>query len=389
VTVGPLRPLSAAEAALRVETSPNATQVIRTDGAAASGRARQALAGEVATPPRTPPASPNPPQTLEAVQAQALSRAAKAAVTRQGGLAPLLADLKQALTSPELPAQLRTAITQLLAARAPLGPGATGPEVKAAVQRSGLFLEAKLAAIATAPGRAAAVALAPTVAPQADAKAALLVARQVLARLTSLEPRPPEAPGPVAIAPRPGPPYREGPIAGQAAAAPSLPPDAPVMTVAHRLMQETTSALARQELMQIASLPDPRQAQALEADGPRWMFEVPVQTGRGEAVAQFEISRDGGGSGGGGEAPAPTWRARFSLDVEPFGPVHVHVSLARGRTSVNLWAESAEGLRSLQQESSLLAATLRAAEITAEVAVHPGAPPVRPAAAGHFVDQAS
>jgi hypothetical protein len=114
-----------------------------------------------------------------------------------------------------------------------------------------------------------------------------------------------------------------------------------------------------------------------------------VQTGRGEAVAQFEISRDGGGSGGGGEAPAPTWRARFSLDVEPFGPVHVHVSLARGRTSVNLWAESAEGLRSLQQESSLLAATLRAAEITAEVAVHPGAPPVRPAAAGHFVDQAS
>ena len=54
-------------------------------------------------------------------------------------------------------------------------------------------------------------------------------------------------------------------------------------------------------------------------------------------MAQFEISRDGGGDEV--EAAKRVWRARFSLDVEPAGPVHALVSLVGDTTSVRMWAE--------------------------------------------------
>ncbi len=39
------------------------------------------------------------------------------------------------------------------------------------------------------------------------------------------------------------------------------------------------------------------------------------------------------------DGPEPTWRARFSMDVAPTGPVHAEVVLSRSRTRVTLWAE--------------------------------------------------
>ena len=81
-----------------------------------------------------------------------------------------------------------------------------------------------------------------------------------------------------------------------------------------------TRAIARQTLLQVASLPDRVDATAsrLDAATPRWNFEIPFATPQGTAMAQFEISRDGGGSEV--EAAKRVWRARFSLDVEPAGP---------------------------------------------------------------------
>ena len=70
---------------------------------------------------------------------------------------------------------------------------------------------------------------------------------------------------------------------------------------------------------------------------PRWSFEIPFATPQGTAMAQFEISRDGGGNEV--EAAKRVWRARFSLDVEPAGPVHALISLNGERTSVRMWAE--------------------------------------------------
>ena len=104
------------------------------------------------------------------------------------------------------------------------------------------------------------------------------------------------------------------------------------------LLDETDAAIARQTLLQVASLPDrvdtsPR----VDAGAPRWNFEIPFVTPQGTAMAQFEISRDGGGSEA--EAAKRVWRARFSIDVEPAGPVHALVSLSGERTSVRMWAE--------------------------------------------------
>jgi len=109
--------------------------------------------------------------------------------------------------------------------------------------------------------------------------------------------------------------------------------------IAHHLLSDTDAAIARQTLLQVASLPDHVDIASVRLDptAPRWNFEIPFATLQGTAMAQLEISRDGGR--GEVEATKRVWRARFSLDVEPAGPVHALVSLSGERTSVRIWAE--------------------------------------------------
>ena len=52
------------------------------------------------------------------------------------------------------------------------------------------------------------------------------------------------------------PPYRGAPLAAQAIAAPSIATDTVPHEIAHKLIAETDGALARQTLLQVASLPD-------------------------------------------------------------------------------------------------------------------------------------
>ncbi|MDP0947355.1 flagellar hook-length control protein FliK, partial [Klebsiella pneumoniae] len=81
----------------------------------------------------------------------------------------------------------------------------------------------------------------------------------------------------------------------------------------------------------------------------RLNLDLPFVTPQGVAVAQMEISRDGGGAGGGVAAPVErTYRARFSIDVEPLGPVHALVTLTGARTRVSLWAERSETIARLR-----------------------------------------
>jgi len=54
----------------------------------------------------------------------------------------------------------------------------------------------------------------------------------------------------------PPPPFRGALPSAQAVAAPSITPDAPLATSAHRLLGDTDAAIARQTLLQVASLPD-------------------------------------------------------------------------------------------------------------------------------------
>jgi len=404
--------------------------------------------------------------------AAALTTAVRIAAARQDGLGPLFADLGEAVQSPALPPAVRDAAAQLLALRVPLQPesradagnprvvigilgaahfkspeaaspprsGTSGigapPEVKisaddvkAALNRSGLFLETRLAATASAGADAPAPADTP---PPNDLKAALTVFRQIVktwlgdegAELSrdgtpTLRDAPSLVPGMRALlgpgkepgsllpgAAKPGanvaaadtpahvappPPYRGAPTAAQPASSPSIAASDPPQEIGAKLLAETDAALARQTLLQAASI-DRNDAQAPRNDssGPRWNFEIPFATPQGTSVAQFEVSRDGRHAPPKGQST--TWRARFSFDVEPAGPVHAQIALTGQRTAVTLWAERSDTAAQLRSNAGQLAHALKEAELDpGDVTVRDGAPP-RPQVqtpAGRFVDRAS
>jgi len=188
----------------------------------------------------------------------------------------------------------------------------------------------------------------------------------------------------------PPPPFRGGQPSAQAIAMPLLAPNAPLSAVAHRLLDDTDAALSRQTLLQVASLPDRADTASGRPDSSlqRWHFEIPFATPQGTAMAQFEVSRDGGGNP---VDPAKrVWRARFSLDVEPAGPVHVLIALIGDRTSVRMWAERPATAAQLRAGLSDLTQALNSAELSpGDLVVQDGMPPaVAPPRAGHFLDRA-
>jgi hypothetical protein len=188
----------------------------------------------------------------------------------------------------------------------------------------------------------------------------------------------------------PPPPFRGASPTAQPIVSPSLAPDAPLATTAHHLLDDTDAAIARQTLLQVASLPDRIDGSGLKIDAmtPRWNFEIPFLTPQGTAMAQFEIARDG--SAGEAEAAKRVWRARFSLDVEPTGPIHALVSLIGEKTSVRMWAERPATAAQLRAGAAELSQALAKAELQpGEIVIRDGAPPqAAPAKAGHFLDRA-
>jgi Flagellar hook-length control protein FliK len=185
------------------------------------------------------------------------------------------------------------------------------------------------------------------------------------------------------------------PIAGAVPAAqPVLPAtlvaNSPAEAAMHRLLADTDAAIARQTLLQVASLPDRVDSGPVRIDpaAPRWNFEIPFVTPQGTAMAQFEISRDRSGNEVG--AAKQVWRARFSLDVEPAGPVHAQVSLSGDRTSVRMWAERPATAAQLRAGAAQLSQALTRAELLpGDIVIRDGAPPQpAPARAGHFLDRA-
>jgi hypothetical protein len=445
-----------------------------------------------------PPVSATPSRReLTPLERLAVTVAAQSAATRQANQAPLFANLGAVAASRGLPPKLQQAVMQVLAQQTSLDPGLTGSDVKKAVEKSGLFLEASLASGVALPA-----------AGLPDLKAALIVLRQTL--LSSLGasdspaaspaapppvarplvlPEPPGTPAADAAAPlhaappptlaslspeidvheillpqarvpvaddaseagnpvriglaetlvnagprtatvgaalnllqealqeipradnaslatvtlkdghlddvtvhttTPPPPFRGALPSAQPVASPSIAPDAPLATTAHHLLGDTDAAIARQTLLQVASLPDRVDTAAGRPDPatPRWNFEIPFVTLQGTAMAQFEISRDGGGSEV--EAARRVWRARFSLDIEPAGPVHALVSLSGDKTSVRMWAERPATAAQLRAGAGQLSQALSKAELQpGDIVIRDGTPPQPvPAPAGHFLDRA-
>ena len=188
----------------------------------------------------------------------------------------------------------------------------------------------------------------------------------------------------------PPPPFRGALPSAQPVAPPSIAPDASPAAAVHHLVDDTDAAIARQTLLQVASLPDRADLAGPRTDpaAPRWNFEVPFATAAGTAIAQFEISRDG--SGRAIDAAKRVWQARFSLDVEPAGPVHALISLSGDRTSVRMWAERPATATQLRASASQLSHALGRAELQpGDIVIRDGAPlQPKSAPAGHFLDRA-
>jgi hypothetical protein len=308
-------------------------------------------------PPTQPPSQPTPIET-----------ATQTAVSRQGGLAPLLADLAVAVQRPDLPPPVLAAANRVLALQQPLAGAPSAGDLKQALAQSGLLLEARIADQGAPSDQ--------------DLKAALLVLRQAVQAAAPTSP--PAAPAGAA----PAPPYRGGPLQAQPPAQAGLTLDAPADMVAHRLVQGADGALARETLLQLASTPGaPQAASGTQANS--WLFEVPFAAAQGAAIAQFEIGReDEDGSPSGAKSGDPVWRARFSLNLDPMGPVHAKISLSGGRARVTLWAENETTVASLSRQQDLLSQALLRDEVVAMVSVFPGAPRQPAPNAGQFVDQA-
>src|SRR5438445_4792156 len=320
------------------------------------------------------PAIVLPKNVLTPLERIAVSAAAQAAVTEQDSLAPLFANLGAAVSSSNLPPKLQAAIAQVLAQQTSLDQNLDGGDIKSAFQKSGIFLEASLAAGSVPPGgvpdlKAALIVLrqtlqsalssnatatagrAPSSSPDLDVQEILLpqarlpvaenlalagqAARNPLAvaldagpsagaTLNLLQEALQELGNPVRAAATskdarggdvafhtntPPPPIRGALPAAQPIASPTIAPHAPLEATAHHLLDDTDAAIARQTLLQVASLPDRIDTSAPKADMtvPRWNFEIPFATPQGTAMAQFEISRDGGSEAV--EAVKRVWRA--------------------------------------------------------------------------------
>jgi hypothetical protein len=322
-----------------------------------------------------------PKQALQA----AVTAMVRDAVSKQNGLAPLMADVEAALTRPDVPQPVRAAAAQLLALRVETNAPVTAPDIKAAVMRSG---------IAGDP-----VTLQPAQPGGVDLKAALTNLKEALTNWIATEqgadpaiaPEKPLTPASASL-PLPQranvpPPHRLAPTIPQAPLPASLPDEASAREAAQHLLKQTDGALARQTLLQIASLPDDSANRAEQA-GARLTLDIPLAVPQGTAVAQLRVEQEP--SRRDGPDIRPLWRANFSIDLEPIGPVHASIALFGERAAVTLYAERDESAMKLREGLPVLEASLKdAAFETGELLCRAGAPSAPKSSPGLFVDQAS
>jgi hypothetical protein len=186
------------------------------------------------------------------------------------------------------------------------------------------------------------------------------------------------------------PPRRGAVPRAQPAAAPLLGADASPREVLRTLLSETDGALARLSLAQLASAPADRPGGAGRSDppaAPGWTFEVPLVAEGRTSIAQIEIRREESRQGTAAEA-APGWCVRFSIDVEPVGPVHAVLTLRGADLSVSLWAERPATAALLQAEGGGFAALLADQDLTLErLFVRSGRPDAPPEPVRHLVNR--
>jgi len=324
-------------------------------GAAAQASSQTATAQAAATTAETP--------GLNALQS-VLAMARQSAAGSQNGLAVVMANVLRATATGNLPPTVQSAVQQLMSLHLATDKTPDADTVKNAMQSSGLFTEAMLANGSE---------------PPVDLKTALANLAREAERWLAKTPTQNQPPAPGASTNVP-PPVRGGLPTAQSPAEPSLPENADPALIAKLLANGSEAALARQSLLQMASLPDP--ANPAES---RWIFDVPLMTPQGAAVAQLIVQRDGRGTNA--EAPEPVWRVGLAVNVEPLGPVRANLALSGGHAWVTIVADRPGSLSKLQTNSSWLTDALSLVTRDVDIAFQAGSGAAAPA--GRLVDRAS
>lgn len=262
---------------------------------------------------------------------------------RQGGLAPLLADLETLARMPatrSLPAPVRTALAQFESAIPDQREVVDGKSLRDALARSGLQLEHNLQ-------QSARTGLQP-VALHDDLKAAA----QRLVRALATLPQGASPPMDPAEAPEVAPPLRYRPLQPQARLPLPLVADGDPTHVVGRMRQRAEAALARIEITQLESHP--------AATPGAWLIEVPVRTDDGYDVLQLRIEHDAARPAEGEQAAAGTWTIGFALDMPALGPLQGEIRLRQARVDVRLWAQHERTVHELEAQLPALSQMLAA-----------------------------
>ncbi|BAS00693.1 hypothetical protein BV133_3099 [Blastochloris viridis] len=378
-----------------------------------------------------------------------LARVVSTLMARQSSLAPLFADLEQMLGSaaaangkvPTLPAEVLAAAAKVLDFRLSTRDATDPIQILTSFLRSGVFHDAANPRLATATaadgglmqrlghaleqvvgaqpaGGASQGAAAPQTEqgltlraligllalaepktaggmmaspmPLPDLKSALADLRNAIlgalgedgARLAAMMPPRTEAARP----PRRGTPPRAQPAADPLLGNTFSPGEA-----LRTLLAETEGALARLSLAQLAcSDAEIGTSGGVEKGAaPGWTFEVPLLADGRTSIAQIEIRRDESRSAATDEQ-VRGWSVRFSIDVDPVGPVHAMLALRGAELSVSLWAERPAAVEQLQAASGTFAALVADQDLTLErLFVRGGRPDGPPMPARHLVNRVS
>lgn len=280
-----------------------------------------------------------------------LHKLLRAQLPRQGGYAPLLADLAAVARHPairELPSAARYALASMEAAiRSPDDlSAATG--LKQALSDSGLFFEHALLRTALAPAGSGVDHLA------TDWKATLLRLSRVLRSMPpSRDDALPQQPPPRNPSGEVGPPLRSRPMQAQARIPLPTEPQHP-MAILGQMREHVSAALSRLEIAQLEAHPG--------QPGPTaCLIEIPVQArDNGYDVVQMRIERDAN--------PAQTsepgaWTLGFSIDLPSLGPIQAEISVHSRQVSVRVWAERHHAVQRLQAGEATLERRMQASAL--------------------------
>jgi hypothetical protein len=303
--------------------------------------------------------SPSPPTPLQAALREAVSSAA----AKQGGAAPLYANLATVAAQPDirLPEPVKQIAALLLGARLDAEQPVTPDGVKQAI-----------------------AAAAGTGEDGPDIKV-------LLATLKTLLPKPADGVQPLRPETQPEPPRRDSAPAAQKPALSTLTIETESRNASATLHRDAEQALERSKLQSYAGLPEARATISGEpARQQQLQVEIPLAFGPQTAMMGLKVERDRRRRREDG-TPVDAWGIRFAIETDEIGAVHAHLKLAGQTLNVSLWADDAATHRAFVDAVPLLEAALREAAIeVGELAIFSGKPQeaAKPAS-GHFLDVSS